>query len=361
VTSLERIYLAQGYRVGAFTSPQLWQINEEIRINGQNVSDTALVNAFSLIEATRAEVSLTLFEYTTLAALLLFQQAQVDVMVLEVGLGGRLDAVNIVDSDVAIVTSIGIDHQAYLGDSREKIALEKAGIMRQGRLAICGDCDPPYTLIEYAKTLEASLKLIQRDFDIIKQQDSWTWQGGETKRDLSLPDIELSNAACALAAIEALQKRLPVSDKAIKQGLKNLRLPGRYQVVDQPVMQIFDVAHNPQAAALLANRLRQTQRQYTKTNAVFSMLSGKDVQATIGLLKDLIDTWHIAELDTPRRASIAWLREAFVHQGIENVKVYDNIALAHQAALDQANADERLVVFGSFYTVAATLNPKVCS
>lgn len=363
VAALEQIYLAAGYSVGVFTSPHLWRINEEIRRNGVDVDDSALIAAFDEIEQARAEISLTVFEFATLAALILFRAAQLDVVILEVGLGGKTDAVNIVDADMAIITSIGIEHQAWLGDTRAEIAIEKAGIFRKNRPAICGDSSPPLELIEYSRQLPCPFYQINHEFNYQTRGAVWDWQGAFTKlSDLPIPSIELSNAASALMAVDLIQSRLPVTAQAVKTGLAHVALPGRYQIIEKPVLQIFDVCHNPHAALKLADKLRENQAQFRHTHAVFSMLKDKDIAETAACLNEIVTGWHIAPLATERGAALAQLQTALTQAGVtRQAYYYSTINDAHAQALNAAGARDRVVIFGSFHTVAATLKPIVRS
>jgi dihydrofolate synthase/folylpolyglutamate synthase len=261
VAMLDSILRAAGYPVGAYSSPHLLRYNERIRINGVEADDAAICRAFARIDAVRSEISLTYFEFGTLAALELFREAGVDVAVLEVGLGGRLDAVNVLDADAALVVSIGIDHVDWLGADRDSIGYEKAGIYRAGRPAICADPDPPLRLVEYAASIHARLLCVNRDYQFARTDATWRWQSGDWRFDaLPLPALagnhQLGNAAAALMTLISLQDRLPVSPEAIPTGLINAKLPGRFQIIPGPVEWILDVAHNPHAAAALADQLR---------------------------------------------------------------------------------------------------------
>jgi dihydrofolate synthase/folylpolyglutamate synthase len=354
VAGLEAIYLAAGYRVGAFTSPYLFQHNEEVRLNGVMADDTSFCLAFEEIESARAHVSLTPFEWHTLAALLIFAEAKLDIMILEVGLGGRLDAVNIIDADVAVVASIGIDHTAWLGDTRELIAIEKAGIFRHGRPAVCGDVHPPTTLPDAADKIGARFYQQGKDFHYTEAADSWAWQAGNTAYD-HLPRTSLltQNMSTVLMAVTLMQPRLPVQEEAIRRALQTVTLPGRIQIVTGPVIEIFDVSHNPAAAEVLAHRLH-TMRCAGKTVAVFSMLDDKDIAGTIAAMRGVIDEWYVAPLTCKRAATIEKLRR--LCEGVTLCSFYESITAAYQAAHQHTEPGDRIVIFGSFYTVAAVLS-----
>lgn len=352
VAGLEAIYLAAGYRVGAFTSPYLFVHNEEVRLNGTQADDDSFCRAFEMIESARADVSLTPFEYHTLAALIIFAEAKLDVMILEVGLGGRLDAVNVMNADASIVTSIGIDHVDWLGDTREKIAVEKAGIFRKGKPAICGDDLPPATLIESARAIGANFYQQGKDFQFEEFPDHWSWQ---QLKNLPRNHLLTQNMSTVLMAVTLLQPLLPVSEDAIRQGLKNATLPGRIQIVTGPVTEIYDVSHNPHAAAVLAKRLH-TMPCAGKTFAVFSMLNDKDIAGTIAAMRNVMDEWFIAPLTGKRAATLEKLQASFTD---ETVNCADTIKDAYQAACQRARPGDRIIIFGSFYTVAAVMKLKL--
>ncbi len=352
VAGLEAIYLAAGYRVGAFTSPYLYRFNELVRLQGKSASDEEFIQAFERIDAARGEITLTQFEFNTLAALAIFQNQKVDVIILEVGLGGRLDAVNIIDADISIVTSIAIDHAELLGETREKIALEKAGIFRSGKPAICGDFNPPATLLNYASQYFIPLFCQNQQFGFKEQENTWMWWSQQTHlENLPRPQLHLQNMATVLMAVELMQESLPVKRIAIETGLTTVNLPGRIQVIPGLITRILDVSHNPAAAELLAHFLRQ-HKSNGKTHAVFSMLADKDILATLHVMRDCIDEWYIASLQTERAASLSVLEYCFRMAGINDVRSYANIKSANQAALEDSNPADRIIIFGSFYTVA---------
>lgn len=358
VAGLEAIYLAAGYRVGAFTTPYLFVHNEEVRLNGTQADDVSFCRAFEMIESARADVSLTPFEYHTLAALIIFAKANLDVMILEVGLGGRLDAVNVMDADVSIVTSIGIDHIEWLGDTREAIAVEKAGIFRHDKPGICGDANPPTTLLASALAIGTKLYLQGEDFTFTEFPDHWSWQ----TKDIEYPDLPRShlltqNMSSVLMAVTVLQPLLPVPEEALRRGLKTVTLTGRIQVIEGPVTEIYDVSHNPASAEVLAQRL-STMPCTGKTYAVFSMLHDKDIAGTIEVIRDKIDEWFIGPLTGKRATSIEMLTKIFVDIGIQSVNFNESIVAAYQAACQHAKPGDRIIIFGSFFTVAAVLNLK---
>lgn len=351
---------AGGYRVGTYTSPHLIRYNERIRVNGAMVSDAELCAAFARIEAKRGAAQLTYFEYGTLAALDIFRSHEVDVAVLEVGMGGRLDAVNAVDPDVAVVTSIGIDHTNWLGPDRESIGREKAGIFRAGRPAICGDAQPPVTVIETAGQVGASLYLYGRDFQARAGEGGWSFQCHDrTRSGLPFPalrgDCQLHNAACALTALEMLADRFPLTQAHIREGLLAAFVPGRFQVLPGVPPTILDVAHNPQAAEALAANLKQ-HRALGRTYAVFGMLIDKAIADVARALADQIDGWYVATLTGPRAASADQVAERLSQAGVRApVTRFARVIDAYEAARAQAAPTDRIVVFGSFYTVGDIL------
>ncbi len=353
VAGLEAIYLAAGYTVGAFTSPYLYRFNELVRVNGQPAEDNDFIHAFEQIEKARGDVTLTQFEFNTLAALAIFQKRNVDVIILEVGLGGRLDAVNIMDADVAVVTSIAIDHADLLGDTREKIAIEKAGIFRSGKSAVCGDFEPPITLSNYAMEHAVPLFCQNQQFGFEEKSNTWTWWSQQSRlENLPIPRLLLQNMSTVLMTIELMQSRLPVTRAAIDKGLTEVTLPGRIQVIPGAVPEILDVSHNPHAAELLANYLRE-HKPKGKTRAVFSMLADKDIISTLYIMRDCIDEWYIAPLQSERAASLAVLEYCFRTINIKNVTSHHTIRAALEAARSNSEATDCIVIFGSFYTVAA--------
>lgn len=360
VAMLDSILRAAAYRVGAYSSPHLLRYNERICIGGVEVDDATLCAAFERVDQARQDISLTYFEFGTLAAFSIFAQAGLDVAVLEVGMGGRLDAVNLWDAEVALVTTIGIDHSAWLGDTREAIAFEKAGIFRAGRPAVCGDPNPPHTLLQHAESLGVPLYRFGRDFGYSTEGAAWSWWSVAQRRHV-LPHpalrgpFQLQNAAGVLMVLELLAQRLPVNQGDVRQGLGAVQLPGRFQVLPGAPVRILDVAHNPHGAQVLAHTLRSWPCQ-GQTHAVMSMLADKDIDGVISVMRDVIDVWHVAGLDVPRGVSGAHLAECLRTAGILSlVHVHASITAAYQQVLAVAQQQDRVVVFGSFYTVAAVL------
>ncbi len=362
---LTQIYKQAGFKVGTLTSPHLLRFNERIALNGQPVDDGSIVAAFERIEAARGEISLTYFEFNTLAAVDIFIQAQVDVMILEVGLGGRLDAVNVFDADVAVVTSVDLDHQAFLGDTIEQVGFEKAGVFRTGKPAICGQNPPPESLRQHAEQIGATLLLIQRDFAYSKlENQQWSFhfhpqnQPQRNRNALPIPALrgayQLNNAACALAVVECLYTRLPIDVGSIKRGLLLVENAGRFQVLAGRPITVLDVGHNPHAARALRQGLLALPFA-EKRIAVFSMLADKDMDSVLDILKDQFDYWYIAPLNMPRGMNNNELQTKLAAHQIESVKSFSTIAEAYRAALAIATENDRIIVFGSFHTVAEVM------
>ena len=353
---------AQGLQVGVYSSPHLLRYNERVQINGVEATDEQLCEAFAAVEAGRGEVTLTYFEMGTLAAFWLFQQAALDAVVLEVGLGGRLDTVNLVDADLALVTSIGVDHIEYLGDSRESVAFEKAGIFRPGAPALCGDLDPPQPLLDKARELGCPFFLRGRDFDLGVTDQHWQWRGLDAQgkpvelQDLPLLDLPMENAALALQAY--LLTGLPWQPERISAALRQTRVTGRLdrRQVDwqgKRLNLLLDVGHNPHAAQYLAERLARRPVP-GKRLAVFGLLADKDLEGVIGCLKGAVRHWAVAPLDTPRARPVEDLQQALENLGAP-VASYSSVAAALEAQCAQATADDEILLFGSFYCVAEAL------
>ncbi|BAO61438.1 bifunctional tetrahydrofolate synthase/dihydrofolate synthase [Pseudomonas protegens] len=353
---------AQGLQVGVYSSPHLLRYNERVQINGVEATDEQLCEAFAAVEAGRGEVTLTYFEMGTLAAFWLFQQAALDAVVLEVGLGGRLDTVNLVDADLALVTSIGVDHIEYLGDSRESVAFEKAGIFRPGAPALCGDLDPPQPLLDKARELGCPFFLRGRDFDLGITDQHWQWRGLDAQgkpvelQDLPLLDLPMENAALALQAY--LLTGLPWQPERISASLRQTRVAGRLdrRQVDwqgKRLNLLLDVGHNPHAAQYLAERLARRPVP-GKRLAVFGLLADKDLEGVIGCLKGAVRHWAVAPLDTPRARPVEDLQQALENLGAP-VASYSSVAAALEAQCAQATADDEILLFGSFYCVAEAL------
>lgn len=363
---LERIYHRAGYRTGCYTSPHFLRYNERVRIGCREIEDHQLVDAFAAVENARhgngESVPLTYFEFGTLAAMWLFMQANIDVLVFEVGLGGRLDAVNAFDPDCAVVTSVDLDHMDFLGNDRESIGFEKAGIYRTSIPAICGDIDPPASLLAYADRIKAKLVRNGKDFRFIAEDRSWAYLGIESQmHGLPLPaltgDFQRQNAACVLAAVEVMQPRLPVSREHIEAGLRSVKLAGRFQQRAARPDVILDVAHNPQAAQALADNLRQSPSS-GRTLAVFAMLADKDIAGVIDAVRAEIDCWYIAGISHARGADAphmaALMREHEVPA--DTVACFADVASAYRQACLDASENDRIIIFGSFYTVADVMH-----
>ena len=350
---LEAIYLAAGYKVGAFTSPYLYKFNEIVRIQGINAADEDFIQAFEKIDEVRGDITLTQFEFNTLAALDIFQKANLDVVILEVGLGGRLDAVNIIDADISVITSIAIDHADRLGNTREEIAIEKAGIMRSGRPAVCGDLNPPVTLLDYVNEHQVPLFCQDEQFGFKQKDASWDWWcEGKREEDLPFPKLALQNMSTVMMTVELLQEKLPVKREAIDQAFRTVDLPGRIQVIPGEITQILDVSHNPASAEFLANYLHMNICS-GKVRAVFSMLADKDIISTLVVMRDHIDEWYIAPLLVDRGSSLSVLEYCFRTARIKSVNSYDSLKQAYDDALKASQPGDCVVVFGSFHTVAA--------
>jgi dihydrofolate synthase / folylpolyglutamate synthase len=363
VALTSQILRAAGYRVGTFTSPHLIRYNERIVIDGREVSDASLVAAFERIDAARGTETLTFFEFNTIAALLVFDTACVDALVLEVGLGGRLDSVNCVDADVAIVTSISLDHTDWLGSDVESIGREKAGIFRAGKPAIFSSRDMPGSIAEVAQQLGAPLYRLGSDFNWLRDGERWSWRGRTTTYD-DLPrpalhgELQFDNASAVLCALECLSARLPVTREAIETGLRNVTLPGRFQVVHRTepaaVDWIFDVAHNPAAAQALAGQLAS--RPATgRSIAVCGILGDKDIEGIATALSNLFDRWIIVSLPSARAVPVDDLAERLAKMGAHIAKTAATVADGCEVAQTAARTGDRVVVFGSFLTVGPAL------
>ncbi|CAK9888255.1 MULTISPECIES: bifunctional tetrahydrofolate synthase/dihydrofolate synthase [Pseudomonas] len=353
---------AQGLKVGVYSSPHLLRYNERVQINGAEAGDEQLCQAFAAVEAARGEISLTYFEAGTLAALWLFKQAALDAVVLEVGLGGRLDTVNIVDADVALVTSIGVDHVDYLGDTRELVAFEKAGIFRQGKPALCGDLNPPQPLLDKARELACPFFLRGRDFDLASTDHHWQWRGvdarGQTVElyDLPLLDLPMENAALALQAYLLLD--LPWDAGQIAKTLRDTRMVGRldrraFTWQGKALTILMDVGHNPHAAEYLAQRLA-ARPVPGKRLAVFGLLADKDLEGVIKPLQSQVQAWAVAPLETARSRLASELQVALTNLGAV-VQSYASVAQALEGQCAQATADDEILLFGSFFCVGEAL------
>lgn len=362
---LEAILHAAGYRVGCYTSPHLLDYNERVRIGKQQANDAELCASFEAIEQVRGDIPLTYFEFGTLAAMQCFISHEVDVAILEIGLGGRLDAVNVFDPDCSVVTNIGIDHVDYLGNTREQIAFEKAGIFRKSKVAICADNDVPQVLRRYVQQIGAELWCLGNEFSYIPHQGQWDYRSKAGSRNaLPIPALrgtfQLDNASAALAALDAMKEMLPVSMEAVRRGLVEVQLAGRFQFMPGQPQLILDVAHNPQAAQVLAQNLAD--QPPAKTFAVFSMLKDKDIAGVAKALDGQTDVWLVAGIDAPRGATTAALVQVLQNVGVHGeVKACVSITEAMHEATRRLRASGRacrIVACGSFYTVAEVM--RVC-
>ena len=360
---LEAIALQAGYRTGVYTSPHLVDFEERCRIVGEIVRGDLLVAHFERVEAARQDTSLTYFEFTTLAILSLMAASELDVAILEVGLGGRLDAVNVIDADCAIITSIDLDHMEFLGPDRESIGREKAGILRAGRPAIVSDPMPPHSVLQYAQELGADLWLMGRDFNFSGDKQQWAWAGrGRRYAGLAYPALrganQLLNASGVLAALEALRPRLPVTAQAIRNGLAMVELPGRFQILPGQPTLVLDVAHNPHAVAALTANL-DAMGFYPTTHAVFGAMADKDLAPMLARIGPLVDRWYFTDLPTPRAASAQALLEQWQalpgRRGDVTASTHANPEDALDAAAAAAGPTDRILVFGSFFTVGGVL------
>ena len=359
---LESVARHAGYKVGLYQKPELVHFEERCRVNGEAVSADALVPHFAAVEAARGELALTQFEFSTLAIARLLSQAPLDLVILEVGLGGRFDSVNAFDADVAVITSIALDHTEFLGDTREAIGFEKAGIARSGRPLIVSDPVPPQSIIDQATAVGADLWLLGRDFNVAGDKQQWGWSGrGRRYSGLAYPALrganQLLNAAGALAALEALRDRLPINAQAVRTGLAMVELPGRFQIVPGQPTLVLDVAHNPQAVAALALNLDQM-GFFPRTHAVFGAMRDKDIAGLLARMLPLVDHWHVSNLPTPRAATAAELAAALRAAAAPKAVLVDEHAAPAQAlasAVAAAAPADRIVVFGSFYTVGGVL------
>jgi dihydrofolate synthase/folylpolyglutamate synthase len=359
---LEAIALQAGYRTGVYTSPHLVHFQERCRIGGEVARAEALVPHFEWVEAARQGVSLTYFEFTTLAILSLMAASKLDLAILEVGLGGRLDAVNIVDADCAVITSIALDHMEYLGPDRESIGREKAGILRGGKPAIVSDPVPPRSVLDHAQQIGADLWLLGRDFNFSGDPQQWAWAGrGRRYAGLGYPALrganQLLNAAGVLAALESLRERIPMTAQAVRNGLAMVELPGRFQIVPGQPALVLDVAHNPHSVAALAANL-DAMGFYPATHGVFGAMADKDLAGMFKTMGPLVDRWYFSELPTPRAAPAEkLLAQWHAHETRKDVaaSTHADPMAALAAAVAAAGPADRIVVFGSFYTVGGVL------
>jgi dihydrofolate synthase / folylpolyglutamate synthase len=357
---LESIALAAGWRVGLYIKPHLVHFEERCRVNGTAVSADALLPHFAAVEAARGDVALTYFEFTTLAILRCLAQHPLDLVILEVGLGGRLDAVNVIDTDCAVITSIDIDHVEYLGPDRESIGREKAHVMRPGKPAIVSDPLPPASVVAHAQAIGADLRLAGRDFRHGGDRQQWHWAGRQQRiNGLAYPALrganQLVNAAGALAALEALRERVPVPAQAIRQGLATVELPGRFQIVPGRPTLVLDVAHNPHSVAALAANL-DAMGFFPCTHAVFGAMHDKDLAGVVQRLVPIVEHWYCTDLPLPRAAGAETLAQAVrAARADATVSTHASPSRALAAALERADPADRILVFGSFLTVGGVL------
>ena len=360
IAFLSAILRAQGYRVGAYTSPHLLRYNERIQVDGRPVSDELICEAFERVDAARQQVSLTYFEFGTLAALDIFSRSQLDVQLLEVGLGGRLDAVNILDTDAALVTCIEIDHSDWLGESRDAIGYEKAGIFRSGVPAVIGELEPPKSLLNYAQEHRLELSRYGIDFQYEKGKKSWIWSSRDkTLAGLPLPALrgehQFLNASAVLQILSLIDERLPVSETSIRAGLESVSLLGRFQYIPGNPPILLDVAHNPQASSSLADYLTQEFGD-RRIFAVFSIMRDKDIKGVISNTKDRISHWYIAPLEMSRSAQDGEIISQLSECGVEAYSSgFSDAAAAINTAIQSASNTDLVLVFGSFFLVAEFL------
>ncbi len=347
--TLESMLMAAGYKVGVYSSPHLVRYTERVRVQNAELAESAHTAAFAEIEAARGDISLTYFEYGTLSALWLFKQAQLDVVILEVGLGGRLDATNIVDPDVAVVTSIALDHTDWLGPDRESIGREKAGIFRAGKPAIVGEPDMPHTIADVAQEKGALLQRRDVDWRYSVTESGWRFEDAKgALENLPLPQVPQPNAATALAALRA--SGLTVNEQAIRDGIQQAILAGRFQIVSESPRLILDVAHNPHAAAYLAGLLKSLPKT-GRVLAVIGMLHDKDIGGTLACMESVVDSWYCAPLEGPRGATAEQLMQ-HLGQG----QTFASVELAWRAAMADARPEDTVLVCGSFHTVAHVMD-----
>ena len=359
---LEAIYLQAGYKTGVYTSPHLVHFEERCRLQGESPPAAMFANAFEQVEQARGEISLTYFEFSTLAILKMMADSELDVVILEVGLGGRLDAVNLMDADCAIITSIDLDHTSLLGNDRETIGLEKAGIMRSGKSVVLSDPVPPNSIIQHAKKLGADLWLMGQDFNFSGDPLQWSWAGrGRRYSGLAYPALrganQLLNASGVLAALEIMRPQLPVTAQAIRNGLAMVELTGRFQIVPGEPVLVLDVAHNPHSVAALAANL-DAMGFYPCTHAIFGAMADKDLASMLQKILPLVDAWYFTDLPLPRATSAVKLQDEWRQMNTrQDVKAsqYTSPQKALEAAITAAAPADRILVFGSFYTVGGVL------
>lgn len=360
IAFLEAIYRAQGYRVGSYTSPHILKYNERIKIDGEPVDDKSICTAFERIESARKNTSLSYFEFGTLAALDIFWRAGLDVQLLEVGLGGRLDAVNIIDADATLITSICIDHCDWLGETREAIGREKAGIFRAGVPAIVGDPEPPVSLLQSAKAKSAPVFCIGKNFFYQKKATGWNWIA-ENNRLLDLPapalkgEHQYRNAATVLSTISFMEEHLPVKEESVREGLSDVSLKGRFQIIEGEIPILLDVGHNPQAVRTLVDYIDQFFPN-RRIHAIFSMMKDKDIKGVIEIMKPVVFKWYVSPLLNPRSATEQKMRNSFNSCNVGNVQFgFPDFAATMVAAKIDAVKGDLILVFGSFFLVSEFL------
>jgi dihydrofolate synthase/folylpolyglutamate synthase len=356
---LEAILLAAGYTVGVYSTPHLQHYNERIRVNGIPVQEALITSSFAQINEARANISLSYFEFGTLAALEIFKHESVDVRILEVGLGGRLDAVNIIDADAALITSIGIDHVDWLGSDISDIAFEKAGIFRASQKAVCGAVDVPLSLVNFAQSLRTDLLCVGPDFNVEINKTSWRLIAhhrfaGEYAFPALVGEHQTYNAASVITLLAHISLELPVKASHIKTGLSHCKLAGRMQIIAAKPHLLLDVAHNPQSARVLADYLKKYHSD-KKLCAVFSIMSDKDIAGVLLPLKGLVEKWYIAPISSSRGATTAEIEQNILENGVGESIIYPSIELALSAAQEESNKNDLIVCFGSFYVVEGCL------
>jgi len=357
---LEEILIQAGYKVGVYSSPHIQHYSERLRINQQVLSDTQHCHAFAIVESARQDTSLSYFEYVTLSCLQLLKEAQCDFIILEVGLGGRLDATNMVESDISVVTTIGIDHTDWLGDDREKIGFEKAGVFRAHKPVICGELNPPQSLKNHARAIAADIRYAGQDFYVEKQQNTWLWKGKRTITEIQHTLMPMQNASTALAVIEALN--LNLDQVLLRRALQQAKLAGRLQkiAVSGAPDVYLDVAHNPQSAQYLASQiklLRAAKEAGCKVFAIVGMLKDKDMTGTFEQVNGQLDDYSLLTLNCARGASSETLFKHFQasHNKHGKAQCFEDISTAYQSVVNKANVSDIIVIFGSFYTVSEFL------
>lgn len=353
VKILESICLKAGYSVAATTSPHLIRFNERLRICGQEVSDYLLLQAFAAIEEARQTTSLSYFEFTSLAILYCIREVETDVILLEVGLGGRLDAMNIIDADIAVISNIDLDHMDYLGDTREQIGFEKAGIFRANKLAVCGDPNPPHSIAQAATEVGAKLFCLNKEFSYQLNQENWNFCGPLVKySDLPMPRLKIENVATSLAVVQLLAQKLPLDQQCFNDVIRTVGLAGRFEVLHEPRHCVLDVAHNPQAVRWLLRQLQDLQIT-SRVHLVIGMLKDKNISECLSILAPLVEDWYVASLADSRGADATYIKQQLQALQINNCYTFNCVAEAFEKARARRGSDDWIVVCGSFHTVGA--------